>query len=408
MTALGVNDLDDDLFSPSAIHDPYAYLARIREVDPVHWNELHQLWIVTRYDDVVSVLRQPKVFSSAKNDTDRPPYPPIDPKDEPAHRIVRANIRRRLTEVDPPEHRDHRGALKGYFMPSAVERWRGMIRSASIQLLDTATASGEMDVVNDFAVPLPMRVISELMAIPEADRQWVREVAQDMPIGPLLDEHRMSRIANAMQELSGYLAPLAEARARDPQDDLISVVMAGEKAGMYDREVAMHNLLFLVVAGHETTINLINNGVLAFIQNPAQWDRLRSDPTTCSVSATEEVLRYDSPVKSIERVAAADMEVGGKLIREGDRLRVFLASANRDPARFEKPDLFDISRSGNSHMAFGFGIHVCLGLTIARLEGQEVFAELGRRFQRLQLLTDPLSYAPTAELRVLNELRVTW
>jgi cytochrome P450 len=184
--------------------------------------------------------------------------------------------------------------------------------------------------------------------------------------------------------------------------------MAGEAAGIYDREVAIHNLMFFVLAGHETTLNMISNGVLAFIRNPAQWDRLRSDPSTWAAPATEEILRYDGPTKSVERVAMTDVEFGGKLIHAGDRIWCFVASANRDPEQFAAPDVFDIARSPNSHIGFGHGIHLCIGMTIARLEGQEVFAELAHRYERFHLITDPLTYVPTAQLRVLKELRVSW
>lgn len=259
-----------------------------------------------------------------------------------------------------------------------------------------------------FAVPLPLRVISEIMAIPDADRPWVRSVAEKLLIGPRLGESRMREIADAMRSIYSYVTPLAEERLAAPGDDLISLLMAGEASGVFTRDQVLQNIILLIVAGHETTINLICNGLVAFVDHPDEWDRLRADPEGLAASATEECLRYDPPVKSIERIATEDVDLGGKVIRKDDRVRWFISSANRDPDRFEAPDVFDIGRTPNAHLAFGHGIHLCLGATIARIEGQEVFKAFAQRFERLRLVTDPLEYAPAADLRSVASLRVAW
>lgn len=402
------NEIDDDLFSPSAINDPYAYFGRIRELDPVHWNERHQLWIITRHDDVAWVNRRPDLFSSAMQDDPRPPYPPIEPEDEPAYEFVKENVRGRITRTDPPAHRDQRAALQPFFTTAASERWRSVIVTALESLLDGLDGRREMDVMADLAVPLPLRVISELMAIPEPDRPWVRKIAERLLIGPRVGDNRMADLADAMKSIVEYIAPLAEDRLARPGEDLISLLMAGEAAGAFTRAQVLQDMTLFIVAGHETTINLICNGLLAFINFPDQWDRLRADPVGLAGTATEECLRYDPPVKSVERLAVADVELRGKLIKQYDRVRWFISSANRDPERFDSPDTFDIGRVPNAHLGFGHGIHLCLGATLARIEGQEVFRALAERFERFILITDPLEYTPAADLRSLKSLQVSW
>jgi cytochrome P450 len=406
-TVGGASDVDDDMFSPSAIQDPYTYYGRIRETDPVHWNERHRVWVVTRFDDVVWINGHPKVFSSAIVNTAEKPYPPIRDEDLAELRFVRKNMARRMTLTDPPEHTAQRGVLRDFFSPAGIERWRGTVRDTMVKLLDHTGHSREMDIMRDFAVPFPLGVICELMNIPEADRTWIRALAEDLLVGPRVGENRMHEIASAMRQMSDYLEPLFEDRLAHPGDDLLSHVMAGEKAGVYDRDQAMQNAIFLIVAGHETTINMICNGLLALIQHPGQWDKLRNTPELIE-SAVEEVLRYDSPVQSIERIAAQDVELNGKRIRKGERVRWFIGAANRDPRRFPDPDTFDIARSPNPHVAFGRGVHLCLGAPLARLEARLVFSEFARRFPRPTLKTTSLEYAPMADLRSLKELVVTW
>jgi cytochrome P450 len=402
-----VSELDDDMFSPSAILDPYTYYGRIRETDPVHWNEQHRVWIVTRFDDVAWINGHPKVFSSAIVNTEEKPYPPIRDEDLADMRFVRKNISHRMTLTDPPAHTAQRGALRDFFSPAGIERWRETVRDTMVKLLDGAGDRGEMDVMRDFAVPFPLGVICELMNIPAADRPWIRSQAENLLIGPRVGENRMGEIASAMRQMSEYLEPLFKHRRAHPGDDLLSQVVAGEQAGVYSRDQAMQNTIFLIVAGHETTINMICNGLLAFVQHPDQWKRLCANPELIE-SAVEEALRYDSPVQSIERIAAQDVELNGTLIRKGERVRWFIGAANRDPRRFPDPDTFDIARSPNAHVAFGRGVHLCLGAPLARMEARLVFPEFARRFPNLTLKTTSLEYAPMADLRSLKELAVTW
>jgi cytochrome P450 len=356
----------------------------------------------------VYLTSHPELFSSDIVSTELPPYPPIAEEDADELKFVRSNVRRRLTHIDPPEHTARRRAVRPFFVPAAIEQWRNTIRETVIRLLENVGDSRQMNVLQDFAVPFPLGVISELMAIPEEDRLWVRSVAEDLLIGPHLGEHRMRETADAIRKMTEYLAPLTDERLRHPGEDLISHVMNGVREGVFDRTDALQNLIFLIVAGHETTINLIGNSVVAFARHPDQWDRLRADPNELTSLAVEECLRYSGPIKSLERVASVDTELNGKLIRAGERVRWFVISANRDPSRFPAPDTFDIGRKPNPHIGFGRGLHACLGAPLARMETQEVFKEFARRFPRFTLVNDRIEYMPALDMHVPKDVVVTW
>ncbi len=205
-----------------------------------------------------------------------------------------------------------------------------------------------------------------------------------------------------------YVSPLVDERMANPGDDFISVLASGEKKGVFSRHEVLVNTSLLLLAGHETTINLICNGALAFIHHPDQWALFKQDPAGLAKPATEECLRYDSPVKSIQRIASQDVEMRGKVLRKADRIRWFISSANRDPDAFANPTTFDITRTPNQHVAFGSGTHHCLGATLARVEGQEVLKALAERFPHLQATTEALEYQPSITFRSLKSLPVTW
>jgi cytochrome P450 len=399
----------DDMFAPQAIADPYGYYAHLRERDPVHWNERYQLWVVTRYADVVWMIRHHELFSSAviRNDP-RPPYPPVDPGDAGLVGYVRQFRSDQLVEHDRPEHLAMRKVVHGYFTPRTMESWRPFVRRAVAELLDEVQARGRMDVLTDLAAPLPVRVITQMMGVPPEDREHLRALADKLLYINRGEPDRMRPLTEGIRGMLEYVEPLVEARGRRPADDFISVLAQGEQAGVLTRHQVLANTALLLFAGHETTMNLICNGTLALVRHPDQWARLRSDPAAWAASATEECLRYDPPVKSTQRIAAEDVEVGGKLIRKHDRIRWTIVSANRDPAVFPDPDRFDVGRQPNPHVAFGAGIHFCLGVTLARLEGQEVFRALGERFPAFRLETERLEYQPSIQFRSLKALPVSW
>jgi cytochrome P450 len=250
-------------------------------------------------------------------------------------------------------------------------------------------------------------VIAQMLGMPYQDRQFLRELSEQLIFIGRGEPDRMRMTGEAIHGLVEYLSPLIEQRLARPGDDLLSVLASGEQRGVYTREAVVANAVLLLLAGHETTINLICNGTLAFLRHPDQWALLQHDPAL-AVRATEECLRYDPPVKSLQRIAVQDVELGGKVIRSLDRVRWFLTSANRDPEKFAAPEKFDITRDPNLHVAFGSGIHHCLGATLARLEGQEAFKALAQRFPSLHLETEELEYQPSILFRSLKSLPVTW
>ena len=406
-----VTAIDYDMFTPEVIADPYTYYGRLREEDPVHWNEKYELWVITRYDDLVWLTRRHELFSNAvfKNDP-RPPYPEIYESDLGLYEYVRNYQGEQFIQHDRPEHLDMRMVVHGYFAPKSMEQWRPLIQSAIKDLLDEAEEKGRMDVMRDFATPLPVLVIAQLMGIPYEDRPYIRQLAEKLLNIGRGEPDRMQPLTEGMKGMIDYVSPLVDERIVNPGDDFISVLASGEKQGIFTRHQVLVNTSLLLLAGHETTINLICNGTLAFIRHPEQWELLKEDPAGRMVRATEECLRYDPPVKSIQRIASQDVEMRGKLIHKDDRIRWFISPANRDPEVFPEPDKFDINRYPNPHVAFGSGVHHCLGAYLARMEGQEAFKALAERFPSLHLETEAekLEYQPSITFRSLKSLPVSW
>ncbi|MEP7345445.1 MAG: cytochrome P450 [Gemmatimonadaceae bacterium] len=399
----------DDLFSPDVIADPYRYFGELRETDPIHWNARNGVWIITRYDDLVWLVRHHELFSSAVIRSDaRPPYPPIDPGDRGLFEDVRHFRSDQLVEQDRPGHTTMRGALHEFFTPTAMEAWRPFVRAAVAELLDAATSQGKMDVLEALAAPLPVRIITQLMGVPNEDREHLRELADKLLYINRGEPYRMQPLMEGIRGMIEYVEPKVAARAKDPGDDFISVLATAEQNGVYSRHQVLVNSALLLFAGHETTMNLICNGTLALLRHPDQWAKLCADPIGLARLATEECLRFDPPVKSTQRIAAVDVERRGKVIKQGERIRWIMAAANRDPRAFPNPDRFDLSRSPNPHVSFGSGVHYCLGATLARVEGQEVFRALAERFPNLRLDSEALEYQPSIQFRSLKSLPVAW
>ncbi len=401
--------IQDDLFTTDVIADPYAYYGRLRTEDPVHWNEAYSLWVITRHDDLVWLTRHHELFSSAVFKTDkRPAYPAIDESDLGLYEYVKNYQGSQFIQHDRPDHLEMRRVMHGYFTPKSMEAWRPFVTEAVKELLDAAEAKGSMDVMRDLATPLPVVVIAEMMGVPREDRPYIRQLAEKLLYIGRGEYDRMKPLTEGMRGMIEYVSPLVDKRLVDPGDDFISVLAQGEKRGIFTRHQVLVNTSLLLLAGHETTINLLCNGTLSFIHNPDQWALLKQDPAGRAKLATEECLRYDLPVVSIQRIATQDVEMRDKVLRKGDRLRWFISSANRDPEAFANPTTFDIARHPNPHVAFGSGTHHCLGATLARVEGQEVFKALAERFPGFQVETDELEYQPSITFRSLKSLPITW
>jgi cytochrome P450 len=400
--------VQDDLLAPEVVRDPYAYFARLRRDDPVHWNERWGGWLVTRYEDVVRAFRDPARLSSDRMAHFQQELSPHD--QERLHVLIRY-FSRWLVFTDPPYHTRVRMLVNKAFTPTSVERLRPRVRAIVSELQDGMEQGRHADFIRAFAFHLPVIVISEYLGVPPQDREAVKEWSDETSRIFFIradDPQRRERSQAGLIKLLEYFEPLIHERRRHPRDDLISaLVQAQERGDLLSHDEVLATCTVLLFAGHETTTNLLANGLLALLQHRDQWELLARDPSL-AFSATEELLRYDGPVKATFRWARADAELGGKTIRAGDRMLLVLASANRDPDRFPQPDRVDITRNPNPHVAFGHGIHVCLGAPMARLEGQEAFAALARRFPGMRLATDELEYHPTIVSRALAELPVEW
>jgi cytochrome P450 len=399
----------DDLLGPDVVEDPYTYFGRLREEDPVHWNPLYETWVITRYDDVVWSLRRPEFFSSEVFRRDpRPPYPPILQEDEGLYEFNKLYLSHWFIRRDPPDHTRMRRIPHLQFSPKYIEqRFRRMVQDIITFLIQDIEEKRQMDVIQDFAAPLPILVIAEWLGFPKEDREFLRQSSRGVLSVDEAAADRNERTAKALLILKEYINAFIDERVAHPQDDLLSLMAEGEQEGTMSRDEVIGNLILLLIAGHQTTINLIGNGALALMRHPDQWEQLARDPSLI-VKATEEILRYDGPVKRAPRIAAEDFELGGKTIRKSERILIVLSSANRDPRQFTDPDTLDITRYPNPHVAFGGGIHHCLGANLARLEGQEGIKALLQHFPPFRLETETLEYQPLLNLRALTGLPVSW
>jgi cytochrome P450 len=265
-----------------------------------------------------------------------------------------------------------------------------------------------MEVIRDLATPLPLLTICWMLGVPTEDAAHLHSLAVEAIDEAGNGPRRFRTVYAASLELQEYFTPLVEARSREPRDDLISMLADGERRGAFTRGQCLGSIAHLLEAGHSTTLGLISKGTLAFIRSPTQWDLLRSDPDGLAASATEECLRFDPPLKLLnDRTATRDVELGGQVIRSGENVTWVMASANRDPRVFALPDELDITREPNPHLAFGAGIHHCLGAALARIEGQEAFKALARSFRRLHLEGD-VKFRPNPVHHMLTDLHVSW
>jgi cytochrome P450 len=392
-----------DPFRPEFIADPYPVYARLRAASPVHRSPMG-LWILTRYDDVALVLRDPRFGRKGFDELLEARFGA-----EPG----RAGLAASMLFQDPPDHTRLRTLVSKAFTPRAIEVLRPRIQQLVDELLDQARDVGAMDVIADLAFPLPVVVISEMLGVPAADRdrfrQWSLDIARSLdaisfPTAPeVVERGNVARSA-----LADYFRGLIADRRRQPRADLLTGLIAAEEKGdTLSESELLATCVLLLVAGHETTVNLIGNGVLALLRHPAELHRLRQDPGLVP-AAVEELLRYDSPVQRTGRIPNTDVELGGQLIPKGALVSAVVGAANRDPAHFADPDRLDVARRDNRHLAFGWGIHFCLGAPLARVEGQIAIGTLIDRLPALALTADPPAWRDSTALRGLKALPVTF
>jgi cytochrome P450 len=388
-------NLDVDFFAPEVRADPWPFYARLREADPVHRRPDGD-WILTRYADCQGVLADPRCSSNPAHES--------RPSEGSPARQAGSNL---LLFLDPPDHTRLRRLVSKAFTPRRVEELRPRIAELVDALLDEVDGEPTFNLLEALAFPLPVIVICELMGVPAEDRDNLKEWsnAASRLLDPDVEGETLELGLLAGMGLAGYFDALFEERRRQPQDDLVSGLVAAEEEGdrlSADELRAITVLLF--IAGHETTMNLIGNGTYALLQHPDQLALVRDDPEMAR-SAIEELLRYDGPVHVTARVPTEDIDVGGTPIAAGERMVVALGAANRDPAQYPDPDRLDVTREDNRHLTFSHGIHFCLGASLARVEGQVAIPRLLQRFPDLALAAEP-SYREHLVLRGLTELQV--
>ncbi|MEX0785548.1 MAG: cytochrome P450 [Dehalococcoidia bacterium] len=392
-------------FDPAFRVDPYSVYARLRAEEPVHESPIGAL-VFSRYAHCQAILKDPRASSESRNSDNYKQAVEQGTIDPAPQEIPEPFLFR-----DPPDHTRLRSLVSKAFTPKSVEGLRPAVQQKVDELLDAIAEKGEMETVEDLAYPLPVFVICELLGVPAEDqatfRVWSKQAARSLDPVEVLSPEVQAEREKMFDEFVAYFRTLIEERRKTPSDDILSALIAAEERGdKLTSEELISTCLLLLIAGHETTVNLISNGVLALLRHPDQLARLEADPSLAG-GAVEEVLRYDPPVQMTIRTALDDIDVAGATIKKGQQSVLLLASANRDAERFPDPDRFDITRTDASHnLSFGYGIHACLGAPLARLEGVEVFQKLVQRLHGMELRTDVLQYKENIVLRGLEALAV--
>jgi len=387
---------------PDVLADPHPALATMRESAPVHQIDMRMglpVWMVTRYDDVLAALSDPRLSN------------------DPHHAIALTEtlrgdfLSRSMIGTDPPEHTRLRRLVSKAFTARRVEGLRPRIQEITDALLDEITPRGSADLVAEFALPLPVTVIGELLGVPEADRDRFRVWTDEMLDRPFMGTRDMARVTAAREQMHGYLADLVAAKRAHPADDLLTaLVEATDEGDRLDAQELLAMIFLLLIAGYVTTVSLIGNGTLALLRHPDELDRLRVDPSLVP-NAVEELLRFDGPVNpGLTRYALEDLEIGGVRIPRGDMVLLAIAAADRDPHRFPDPDRLDVGAVDPGHLAFGHGVHHCLGAPLARMEMRIAFPALLRRFPNLAPAVpyEDIGFRAYHFVYGLHALPVTW
>jgi cytochrome P450 len=387
--------------------DPYPTYHRLRIEDPVHRS--FDTWVLTRYADVKSVLRDPRFGADQvpKRIKNKSHY------FEEQQRYLKTLVQmsgKFFFYLDPPDHTRLRGLVSKAFSAKVVEHMRPQIHEIVDESINKVRDTGVMDIVVDLSCPLPVIVIARMLGVPVEDSsklgQWSNEMSRI--IDPLMSLEDYDQLNQVAVEFTDYFRDLIVERRKTPKEDLISALIAARDQGdKLSEDELLSVCMVLFVTGEETTVHTIGNGMLALLRHPDQMELLRRNPIIIQ-SAVEEILRYDSPVQQTARIAMEDVEIGGKTIRAGENVLVSFGAANRDPAQFSKPDQLNLIRDENHHLAFGDSIHYCLGAALARLQGQIAINTLMQRLPDLKLNTDKLEWRKNINIRGLKSLPVSF
>jgi hypothetical protein len=393
------------LLDPEVLADPYPLFKRLREADPVHWDSFLHAWVVTRYEDVINVM--------LKCSADRTPSPQqleamgMLAELQPISQVMV----KQMLFMDAPDHTRLRALCATAFTPARVAALKGHIQEIADRLLDRVLDKGRMDVIADFANPLPAIVTAELFGVPAEDHQDLKDWSTDFAemLGNFQhNPDRARRALRATENMVSYFQKAMRDQEKDPRPGLVQSLMNAEVDGSrLTEEEIVANLIVTMVGGQETTTNLIGNGLVSLLKNPEQLELLKSDSSIVQ-SAIEELLRYESPSQHTARLAPEDMTLGGKKIQKRQAVIAVFAAANRDPERFPDPDKLDLRRTDNRHVAFAWGAHYCFGAPLARMEGQIAFETMLRRLPNIQLEPQELVWRENLGLRGLKSLFITF
>jgi pimeloyl-[acyl-carrier protein] synthase len=392
------------LYDPEVLANPYPLYHRLRTEDPVHWDPFLHAWVVTRYEDVVRVLLD---FSAQRTPTPEQltamGLADLSP-------IAKVMVKQMLF-IDPPTHTRLRGLCSQAFTPRRVELLRSHIQDIANRLLDRVVPLGKMDVIADFAAPLPATVTAEMLGVPTSDHEQLKEWSADFAEMLGNFQHNPNRTNRVLQSLDGMMTYFRDAireQRVNPREGLVHYLLTAEVNGdRLTEEEVIANVIVTMVGGQETTTNLIGNGILTLLSNRDALCQLQSDPSLTSL-AVEELLRYESPSQHTARLAPENVEIGGRQINKRQAVIAVMGAANRDPERFPDPDRLDITRKDNRHVAFGWGAHFCFGAFLARIEGQIAFRSILQRMPDLVLGSEPLVWRHNLGLRGLTALNVTF
>jgi pimeloyl-[acyl-carrier protein] synthase len=405
-----VGDLSDKNFSllrilnPDVLAQPDTFYRALREYEPVHWDPYMHAWVVTSYQEVVTVLMN---YSADRT----PPPAYLDQLGLSFMKPYSEMMLQQMMFMDGSKHARLRSICASAFTPRRIEGLRSAIESIANELIDNVIATGRMEMIAQFANPLPAIVTAKLLGVPVEDHEqlhaWVLDLAE--VIGNFQHHpDRVTKIVQSIEDLQAYIAARMEEQRRHPNDGLIYSLITAEVEGhrLSDEEV-IANTIITLIGGHETTTNLIASGFRTLLSDPEAFQQLKNHPEIIG-SAVEELLRFESPVQHTARIAPAEMQLGGKTIAKGSRVVAVLAAANRDPNRFPDPDRLDLLRPDNRHVAFGWAAHFCFGAPLARMEGQIAFNALLRRLSNPALLDKNLEWRENAGLRGLTVLNVSY
>lgn len=391
---------DINLSSPEFLSDPYPVYHHIREIDPVFWmphtGPTGGMWLVTRYADVAAVLKDARLSKDVSRIAPADELTPLD------HAML---------GKDPPDHTRLRSLAAQAFTPKRIADLEPRIADIVDDLLAPVRANGTLDFIAEFALPLPIIVIAELLGVPPEDRNTFRSWSNDIVRGADAvqgSEENARKGQEASIALAGYFRDLIQERRRDPRRDLISgLIEARDAQDRLNETELLGTCILLLIAGHETTVNLLGNGLLALLRHPDQRTRLQRRPEHIP-AAVEEMLRFDSPVqRATFRIATETTAIGGKPIKAGQQVSAVIGAANRDPTQFPDPDRFDVTREPNRHLAFGLGIHFCLGAPLARTEARIAFSRIFEKLPNIQLAVAEPAWNANTFLRGLKSLAVT-